>query len=250
MKFLFYTIILLVSINSRAQDNFKALYNINFMVDTVEINKKYKNEKIKSTSNIKAETLEKIRLKMRNQFLNTVKIAKNIYFNLDFNKNYSKFYLPKQIETDKYKIFKRLARYNGQYYSFKESLFHEQNSFGQDFIVIKPKLKWEITNISKKIGKYNCFKAITQKKIESPQGISYHRVVAWFAPEIPFNFGPKGYGGLPGLIVRLDEGNLSYTIKSIKKIDFLEFKKPTKGKEITEEEFTALSKKMYENRGN
>ena len=243
---LFLLLLLLFSTNFSAQENFRALYNINFMVDTIEVKKEFKNKKIKSTSSVK----EKIRLRMKNQFLNTVKISKNIYFNLDFNQKKSKFYLPNQIETKTFKIFKKFARYKGQYFSFDNNFYHQKNSFGQDFIVIKPKLEWSITNVSKKIGKYTCFKAVTQKRIESSNGISYHKVIGWFSPSIPFNYGPNGYGGLPGLILRLDEGNLSYTLKSIEKLDFLEFKMPTKGKKITLKEFNLLAKKMDENRKN
>lgn len=56
----------------------------------------------------------------------------------------------------------------------------------------------EITQESKKIGDFICYKAITKNK----------RVV-WFTPEIPLQFGPKQYRGLPGLILEVEIGKVS-----------------------------------------
>lgn len=250
MKIFFNIIILIISINFNAQENYRAIYKLDFLIDSLEVKKRYEKNQIKSPSDPKDKMKAELSLDMKNRFLNAIKFSKNEYYNLDFNRDKSKFYKPNRIETKEYKSAKIFLRYRGIYYSFKNELLHKKNAYGQDFIVKKPKLKWEISSISKKIGKYTCFKAITQKKIQSSKGISYHDVIAWFVPEISFNHGPKGYGGLPGLIVRLDIGYLSYTIKKIKKLDFLELKKPTKGKIISLKDFEALGKKMYESRRN
>jgi GLPGLI family protein len=34
--------------------------------------------------------------------------------------------------------------------------------------------------------------------------IRKHKIVAWFAMDIPLSFGPEGYQGLPGMILELD----------------------------------------------
>lgn len=65
-------------------------------------------------------------------------------------------------------------------------------------------LEWRITKKTKKIGDYTCYQAIASEHLYSRQGYYYDRqVIAWFAPEIPLNFGPKYYKGLPGLILQI-----------------------------------------------
>ncbi|MEN8702538.1 MAG: GLPGLI family protein [Polaribacter sp.] len=246
MRFFLSITVILVSLNFKAQENFTASYNIQFMVDTISIKENFEKRNIKSSSS----AIQTMRVNMKNEFLETVKNSKDFSFNLDFNKNKSKFYLPKQIETKKFKRFERFARYKGEYYSFNNNYMHRKNSFGQDFIIIMPKIKWNITSLSKKIGRYKCYKAVTEKRIESSEGVSYHNVIAWFAPEIPFNFGPKGYGGLPGLILKLEEGNISFNLKNISNLKILDFEKPTKEKKISLKDFNLMAKKMYRNRRN
>lgn len=63
-------------------------------------------------------------------------------------------------------------------------------------------------------------------------------IIAWFAPSLPYAYGPKDYGGLPGLILELTEKETTYYASKINitknkevKIDF------PKGKMITEEEY-------------
>lgn len=85
-------------------------------------------------------------------------------------------------------------------------------------------INWELTSKQKKIGIYNCYEAISylNKKV---------KVQAWFAPKLSYAFGPKGHGGLPGLILELRENNLIYytdkihlNIDTKHKIDFPEEK--------------------------
>lgn len=60
------------------------------------------------------------------------------------------------------------------------------------------------------------------------------KVTAWYNPQINVSIGPKGYGGLPGLIYELDDGIRTFYIKEIKinkcdfKIQFETNKKRTK----------------------
>lgn len=97
---------------------------------------------------------------------------------------------------------------------------------------------WNITGEKKRIGNYDCYKATKKILLNNRLPIE---VIAWFTPEIPFSFGPKGYGGLPGLIVALDERGFYFYAK---KIEFLEqninILKPTKGKQVSPAEFDQL----------
>ncbi|NME68857.1 GLPGLI family protein [Flammeovirga aprica] len=66
-------------------------------------------------------------------------------------------------------------------------LFVIRNLFIEDMSDIS----WNITEDSKMINGYKCFKAITN--------YGFYSIVAWFTPELPFSDGPYTFGGLPGL---------------------------------------------------
>lgn len=77
-------------------------------------------------------------------------------------------------------------------------------------------IDWEITTKTKIIGGFKCHQAIATEKLNSRKGGYYYRkVVAWFAPEIPLNFGPKYYKGLPGLILEIDRDKFTLTARTI-----------------------------------
>ena len=75
-------------------------------------------------------------------------------------------------------------------------------------------------------------------------------VVAWFTTEIPVSFGPVGYYGLPGLILQLETKNKNYLIQEISpQKEILSIEAPSKGKEISREEFDKLKKEKQESFG-
>lgn len=64
------------------------------------------------------------------------------------------------------------------------------------------KPEWEITDESKDIMGYQCFKAATDYR--------GRRWTAWFAPEIPVQDGPWKLCGLPGLILEAGDNHREY----------------------------------------
>jgi len=104
--------------------------------------------------------------------------------------------------------------------------------------------KWKIGKNSKNILGYNCLEASFQQD-------SATSIKAWFTPQItPFN-GPADYQGLPGMILALDfnDGERVLTASEIKfeGADTSLIVAPTKGKEVTAEEFeTIREEKMKE----
>ncbi|MEZ4988132.1 MAG: GLPGLI family protein [Saprospiraceae bacterium] len=61
---------------------------------------------------------------------------------------------------------------------------------------------WEITQETKKVGEYECIKAKGHTSIELINTeLATVDIEAWFAPALPFPFGPMGYDGLPGIVL-------------------------------------------------
>jgi len=122
-----------------------------------------------------------------------------------------------------------------------------RQSFFLDKIIINVEpIQWELTQETKKIGKYTCYKATATLK-EEREGGGYlsDPIVAWYTLEIPVPFGVRSFSGLPGLTLELtqdtEKGKLFY--KAIK-IELnpknkIVIKKP-KGKAISHKEFIEL----------
>lgn len=65
--------------------------------------------------------------------------------------------------------------------------------------------EWKITNETKKIKDYTCYKATTAFR-----GNNFE---AWFTPDIPINAGPWKWYGLPGLILEATDKDQSVVFK-------------------------------------
>lgn len=118
--------------------------------------------------------------------------------------------------------------------------------------------EWEMTGKSKKIGEYTAYEAIYQNIREvqtlsmSDEGKSNEtsmdtvNVTVWYTPDIPVPHGPEDYWGLPGLILELNDGNVTYLCSKIvlNPEKPIEIEEPKKGKKITAEEFEKLSQEM------
>ncbi|SHM91179.1 GLPGLI family protein [Polaribacter sp. KT 15] len=78
------------------------------------------------------------------------------------------------------------------------------------YLIQQPKLDWKLTQETKIIGGYLCYKAInisSNNKKKKP--------IAWYTPNISASFGPKQYFGLPGLILELEEAAVIFKAKEI-----------------------------------
>ena len=117
----------------------------------------------------------------------------------------------------------------------------QQEVFGEMYIVNLQNLVWEIKNEESKIGNYTCKKAITKQVFYNNHKEGNYEVIAWFTNELPFSFGPGGFSGLPGLIVKLEINGRLFTLQDIKNENSkLKIEKPTKGKEISLKEYYGL----------
>lgn len=71
----------------------------------------------------------------------------------------------------------------------------------------KPELNWTILNNRKVIANYSC-----QNATVIFRGRNYE---AWFTTEIPISVGPYKFGGLPGLILEIQDSNQNYTFRCV-----------------------------------
>jgi len=170
-----------------------------------------------------------------------VESTKNIEFTLTLDGINSHFEVSKNLQLDKYGYGYALsyANYMGEIYQDSISIFTKiDNHIGKLIIKKPPKKNWKILDEQKVIDGYICYKATNEYIVENGVGIFTHPVIAWFCPQLPYPFGPNGYGNLPGLILELQERNVVYGAKKIIfdlnediKFDFKEYKV------INEEEF-------------
>lgn len=160
----------------------------------------------------------------------------------------------------------------------------DKEVFGKEFLIKDslPNLKWVLTEETKKIGDYTCFKATAVKEASKSDFRNYRRkeekkkeettntekkdekktnffeeidlpkeitVTAWYCPEIPVSQGPDEYWGLPGLIMEVNDGKTvimcSKLVMNVK--EKAEIKAPTGGDKVTQKEFDEIMiKKMKE----
>jgi GLPGLI family protein len=134
----------------------------------------------------------------------------------------------------------------------KNEFLEEMEIFGKKFLIVDElePYRWKITNEKKKIGDYTVIKAEfldineqttisldnSEQKTETIMDTTL--ITAWYTPEIPVSQGPANTWGLPGLILELKDGNLSYlcTKVELNPAEPVMIVKPAKGKQVTREE--------------
>ena len=113
---------------------------------------------------------------------------------------------------------------------------------------------WEITGETKTIGDYQVQKAIyTREKQTMAFGkeepvMEKEIVEAWFTTQIPISSGPDYYWGLPGLILEIKNGNISYTCERVELNSSGDFsiEIPKKGQKVTAEELDKIVEEKTE----
>lgn len=106
------------------------------------------------------------------------------------------------------------ATLGGHKRSFLYRFYNENEVVEEDYFDITPwkytevweKPEWVVTDESKEILGYQCFKAFSDYR--------GRRWIAWFAPEIPVQEGPWKLCGLPGLILEAYDSAHDYTFEA------------------------------------
>lgn len=143
----------------------------------------------------------------------------------------------------------------------------EKDLMGKTFYVKDsvPELKWQLLNETKTIGRFSCKKAIAVIPVSEEERLAFEEekaayeqmpsqffpleepepvtLIAWFSTDIPVMHGPFEYGGLPGLILELNDGSLTILCSKVsisqKKADLIKF--PEKKKVISTKEFERIA---------
>jgi GLPGLI family protein len=181
------------------------------------------------------------------------KQAKKLKFELIFDQTTSFFGLVKDLKTDKEDFASKMAMTifgADKAYStnWKEGYFVESISFlGQDFLIKKniADLDWELSKEKRIISGNVCYKAIGSRGVmDNNFEIQSFDIVAWYCPEIPFNYGPFEAVGLPGLVFELEVKGYSLVLENLIWGKKPEKQKMLKGKVISQKEYDSIFKKM------
>ncbi|WP_088324413.1 GLPGLI family protein [Polaribacter tangerinus] len=163
------------------------------------------------------------------------------------------------------------GRSNGQGSIYKNSkdqkMVEDVEQFSKRFLVTEKMVpeQWELGTETKKIGQYTCYKAtLTKEDTNIDWGSIFRRrgnnskkdstnsaqkeaknmltITAWYTPQIPVSTGPDKYYGLPGLILEVNAGRTTMlcTEVAISTDGELVIEEPTKGKEVSREEYNEI----------
>jgi len=137
--------------------------------------------------------------------------AQKSTYSLAVNESISYFYLNKIMLSDvNSKTVNEMARVNadkGEFYQNTKTKQVLERLAGAEDTVIAYSFDffdWQLTSETENILGYTCYKATTTYTEPHPAGGKdlVRHITVWFAPDIPLSFGPQGYGGLPGLILK------------------------------------------------
>lgn len=102
---------------------------------------------------------------------------------------------------------------------------------------------WKLINEKKKIGNYICYKAVRDYSfITASNTVKINKQIVWYTLDIPIGYGPKNFVGFPGLVLKVEDGNLVYEAQKIvlNLKNGVKLKKPAKGNEISQEEYDKI----------
>lgn len=126
-----------------------------------------------------------------------------------------------------------------------------QGYYTDQVVVLHEPIDWELSQETKMIGDYKCYKATARiEKEQVSKSRNYVKpIVAWYTPEIPVHFGVRNFYGLPGLTMELttdtQRGQVVFKASKIELNIIEEIKiKKLKGKQITEAEYIEMIQKM------
>lgn len=205
---------------------------------------------------------EKANSEMQKQIQEQLKKQFQQEYTLEFNKNESIYKRIEKLDrpsapTSSGITIKISQSSDIMYKNIKENRYVNKTEISGKIFLVKDSLrskKWQLVNETKYIGEYACFKAVfedeyTTKTMASDgkfEDVTKQRTTTvWYTPQIPVNNGPKDYFGLPGLILEVNDGELTLICSKIviNPEESFEIKEPEKGKEVSQKEFNDIQEK-------
>ena len=203
---------------------------------------------------------EQMEAQMRKMFQKT--------FTLDFTKSESMYKEEQELDAPKGPsanggVMVMMMDGNGSsdilYKNISENRMANKTELMGKVFLIKDNLvayDWELTGETKNIGIYTCYKAVYEREEESIEinmidgEVKEEKVtkkttlVAWYTTDVPVSNGPNNYGGLPGLILEVNDGDLTIVCSELvlnpKKVK--EIIEPVKGKIVARKKFEDIAK--------
>ncbi|MFA7686801.1 MAG: GLPGLI family protein, partial [Moheibacter sp.] len=146
------------------------------------------------------------------------------------------------------------ANANPVYKNTGTKTYTEEAPFAEKTFLIKdnlPEIDWKITKETKEIAGFPVQKASAILTDEYKTEIE-----AWYSPKFNYKTGPDKFWGLPGIILEIqtqityDDGSKEGTKYVATKVEVVNsnenIKIPSKGKEITQQEFTEMAIEFME----
>jgi len=187
-------------------------------------------------------------------------------FTLDFTKSESMYKEVQELDAPKVPssngVMVMISGSNGStdvlYKNLSEKRVANKKELMGKVFLIKDNLvnyNWKLTGETKNIGNYTCYKAefeieeediqidMNDGEVKEKQVTKKRILVAWYTPDVPISNGPGKYGGLPGLILEINDGNQTIVCSELvlNPKEAKEIKEPTKGKIVTREKFSEIS---------
>lgn len=169
---------------------------------------------------------------------------------LRFNKSKSSFKKSDQIETKKNTLLKVYVGTGTFYYDKENKVSLLGTASSSPFFIMYPPTEWRLTNETKKINGYLCGKAITTLIETSGLKKQTKTIIAWFAFDLPYSYGPNQFFGLPGLVLELDYVG-KYRLRATKIIlnnEAINIKIPKKNKRILKKDYEKKMEEMFAKR--
>jgi len=186
-------------------------------------------------------------IKMNAWARSVFKNTPDVKANLEFVNEASLYYVEKKMKVDgktTLNMNRIFAGGDNKIYKNTKTKVYLKENIRENLLIEKEEKKWKITQESKQIGNYLCFKAID---IESTN--KKKKPIVWFTPQIPVSFGPLEFNGLPGLVILVE---MNKRIISASKIilnpkERIVFKKLIKGDRISQKKYNDKMKVLWNN---
>jgi len=202
---------------------------------------------------------EQMEAQMRKMFQKT--------FTLDFTKSESMYKEEQELDAPKGPsanggVMVMMMDGNGSsdilYKNISENRMANKTELMGKVFLIKDNLEaydWKLTGEAKNIGNYTCYKAayeieeddiiidMIDGEVKEEKVTKKRTLVVWYTTDVPVSNGPNNYGGLPGLILEVNDGDLTIVCSELvlNPKEAKEIKEPVKGKIVTRKKFAEIS---------